>query len=187
MRVPLTEALDKALSDGALGVSVEADAPVTASLLTTSTDDRVLTVPGRRRPATEAATLLPVATAHHGQARQGGRRSRAARLSSRPTRPARPASRRTTPPGQRVLARRVSQQQGHTVPLDLPRGTAFVDVMPRGTPVRGAVLLSGDGATVIPLTELLTQGLVPADLARDSTLRPAERHPARRVDQSSRE
>jgi hypothetical protein len=33
--------------------------------------------------------------------------------------------------------------------------------VPQGTTVRGAVLLSGDGASVIPLHELLTQGLVP--------------------------
>ena len=65
--------------------------------------------------------------------------------------------------GKQLVHKTVASQQGHTVTVDLPRGTAFVHVVPKGTPVRGAVLVSGDtaGATVIPLTELLTQGLVP--------------------------
>ena len=44
----------------------------------------------------------------------------------------------------------------------LPRGTAFVRVVPQrhADPRRGASL-TGDGASVVPLHELLTQGLVP--------------------------
>jgi hypothetical protein len=38
--VPLSDELDKALRDGALGVSVVADAPLTASLVTTLDKDR---------------------------------------------------------------------------------------------------------------------------------------------------
>ena len=45
--------------------------------------------------------------------------------------------------------------------IDLPRGTAFLRVVPQGTVIRGAVLLTGDGASVVPLHELFTQGLVP--------------------------
>ena len=63
--------------------------------------------------------------------------------------------------GAKVLHRTVAEQQGRTVTVELPAGTTFVSVVPQGTPVRGAVVVSGDGATVIPLHELLTQGLVP--------------------------
>jgi hypothetical protein len=36
-----------------------------------------------------------------------------------------------------------------------------VDVVPLRTTVRGSVLVAGTGATVIPLHELLVEGLVP--------------------------
>ena len=45
VRVPLSAVLDKALGDGALGLSVVADEPLTASLVTTLDKDRVITVP----------------------------------------------------------------------------------------------------------------------------------------------
>ena len=46
--------------------------------------------------------------------------------------------------------------------VPLPKGTAFLRVTPQGTTIRGAVVLSGDGASVVPLHELLTEGLVPS-------------------------
>jgi hypothetical protein len=157
VRVPLSTELDKALRDGALGVSVEADEPITASLLTTLAKDRVLTVPDDDVRA-EAATLLPVVT---GPAAKQKRVSARLLLSADAAGSA--AVTAYDGSGTRVLRRTVPSERGHTVTVDLPGGTAFVRVVPRGTPVRGAVLVSGNalGATVIPLTELLTQGLVP--------------------------
>jgi len=157
VRVPLTAQLDKALRDGALGVSVEADGPLTASLLTSLATDRVLTVPDDGVTA-EAATLLPVVT---GAA--GGKDPVSARLLLSADAAGSAVVTASDASGARLLKRTVSSQQGRTVAVDLPRGTAFVHVEPRGTPVRGAVLVSRGalGATVIPLTELLTQGLVP--------------------------
>ena len=64
--------------------------------------------------------------------------------------------------GAKVLDRRVGQQQGQTTSVTLPPGSAFVRVVAQGTDVRGAVLMTGAGASVVPLDELLTQGLVPA-------------------------
>lgn len=155
VRVPLSDELAKALDDGALGVSVEADEPLTASLLTVLQDDRAITVPASEVRA-EAATLLPVPT---GRAAKQNPVAVRLLLSADAAGSARVTAYDAS--GERVLRRTVSSQQGHTVSLDLPRGTAFVHVEPRGTPVRGAVLLTGDGATVVPLTELLTKGLVP--------------------------
>jgi hypothetical protein len=157
VRVPLTAELGKALRDGALGVSVEADQPITASLLTSLPKDRVLTVPDDDVHA-EAATLVPVVTGPGAKKDQVSARlllSADAAGSAQVT--AYDAS------GEQLLSKTFASQQGHTVTVDLPRGTAFVHVTPQRTPVRGAVLVSGGtaGATVIPLTELLTQGLVP--------------------------
>ena len=44
-------------------------------------------------------------------------------------------------------------------------------VAPQGTEIRGAVVLTGDGASVIPLHELLTQGLVPQIRPQDVSTR----------------
>jgi hypothetical protein len=63
--------------------------------------------------------------------------------------------------GKQLREKRVAQQQGHTVAVALPQGTAFLRVVPQGTQVRGSVVVTGDGATVVPLHELLTRGLVP--------------------------
>jgi hypothetical protein len=157
IRVPLDTELAKALRDGALGVSVEADQPITASLLTTLAKDRVLTVPASGVVA-EAATLLPVVSG------PGAKKDQVtARLLLSADAAGSAAVTAYDTSGEELLSRTVASQQGHTAAVDLPRGTAFVHVVPRGTPVRGAVLVSGDGvgATVLPLTELLTQGLVP--------------------------
>ena len=61
-----------------------------------------------------------------------------------------------------LLDKRVGQQQGHTAAVALPKGTAFLQVTPEGTDVRASVMLAGNGAAVIPLHELLTEGLVPS-------------------------
>jgi hypothetical protein len=63
--------------------------------------------------------------------------------------------------GARVLHRTVGTQKGRTSSVSLPKGTALVDVVPQRTNVNGSVVVTGDGATVIPLHQLLVKGLVP--------------------------
>jgi hypothetical protein len=154
-QVSLGKVLDQALKDGALGVSVRADAPVTASLATSLAKDLVLTVPATD-VTVEAATLLPVA---QGRAAKQGQVTSTLELSADAAGSAVVTAYDVS--GKRVLHRTVAAQQGRTATVRLPGGAAFVQVEPRRTPVRGAVVVSGDGATVVPLTELLTQGLVP--------------------------
>jgi hypothetical protein len=155
--VSLTKVLAKALGDGAAGISVTADAPLAASVLTDLGTDEALTVPD---PAirVEAATLLPVAT-------PAGPGKKASPVSARLYVSADAAGAATVTAydasGTRLLDRRVGQQQGHTVEVALPAGTAYLRVVPQNTAIRAAVVLSGDGASVVPLRELLTQGLVP--------------------------
>ena len=151
--VPLSKALAGALDDGALGVAVEADGPVTGSVVTSLDDGRVVTVPDDV-VQDEAATLLPVATGK-GATPVRAQVLLAADSSGATTVTAYDAS------GKRVLRKRVAAQQGHTAVVALPRGAAYVEVVPTSTQVRGAVVLNGQGAAVIPLHELLTKGLVP--------------------------
>jgi uncharacterized protein DUF5719 len=151
--VPLTKALAKALRDGALGVAVEADGPVTGSVVTSLQDGRVLTVPDDA-VKDEAATLLPVASGK-GATPVQAKVLLSADSAGATTVTAYDAS------GQRVLRKRVAAQQGHTAVVQLPTGAAYVEVVPSSTQVHGAVVLTGKGAAVIPLHELLTQGLVP--------------------------
>lgn len=151
--VPLTKVLDQALGDGALGIAVTADGPLTASVLTDLGTDRVLTVPDEDVRA-QAATLLPVpagkgAQPVHAQVLLSADSAGSSLVTAYDVN------------GKELFRRRVAQQQGHTAVVPLPRGAAYVDVVPRGTVIRGAVALTGNGATVIPLDELLTKGLVP--------------------------
>ena len=151
--VSLTKVLTKALGDGAVGVEVTADGAVTASLLTDLGTDEAFTVaaPVIREGA---ATLLPVAPGKHAtpvtatlyvSADSAGAATVTAYDAS----------------GKKLLRKRVGEQHGHTSALRLPKGTAFLRVVPQSTQIRGAVLLTGDGASVVPLRELLTRGLVP--------------------------
>jgi hypothetical protein len=59
------------------------------------------------------------------------------------------------------MGRTVGVQQGRVESVELPRGTAFLELVPQRTTIRASVLVAGDGAAVVPLDELLTQGLVP--------------------------
>jgi hypothetical protein len=147
--VALTHVLADALRDGALGISVDADGPVTASVLTDLGNDRVITVPNDDIHE-QAATLVP--TAKNGVQAEVLLSADSAGSSLVTAYDA---------DGKQVLKKRVAQQQGHTAAVRLPRGAAYVDVVPDGTVVRGAVVVTGNGATVIPLDELLTKGLVP--------------------------
>ncbi len=153
IKVPLTRVLAQALKQGVAGISVEADAPVTASILTSLATDRVLTVPDDA-VRQEAATLLPVV-----KGRKGNQVSSTLYLSGEAAGSADVTAYDAA--GKRVLHTTVAQQQGRTVKVSLPAGTAFLRVVPHRTPVHGAVLVTGRGASVIPLHELLTRGLVP--------------------------
>jgi hypothetical protein len=163
--VSLTEVLNKAIADGALGVEVTADGPVTASLLSDLGTDEAITVPD---PVVrdEAATLLPVAATPDTSGKPGGPGTKAPTPVAATLLLAADAAGAATvtaydATGSRLLHQRVGQQQGHTVSVDLPAGTAYVRVVPSGTEIRAAVVVTGAGASVIPLGELLTRGLVP--------------------------
>jgi Family of unknown function (DUF5719) len=155
--VPLTKVLRKALADGAVGVEVTADAPVVASMLTKLETDAVVTVPDTEIRA-GAATLLPVvpATAPAKAGEPVGATvyisADAAGVVTVKTYGAR---------GRPLPDQRIGLQQGQTQAIKLPKGVAYVRLAPERTVIRAAVVVSGNGASVIPMHELLTEGLVP--------------------------
>lgn len=151
-QVSLTKVLAKALGDGAVGVQVTADAPILASLLSELGTDQAVTVPGEVIRS-EAATLLPVASAKETPV--------AATLYVTAASAGAATVTAYDADGKQLLHKRIGQQEGHTVAVELPRGAAYLSVTPEGTEIRGSVVLTGDGASVIPLHELLTEGLVP--------------------------
>lgn len=154
--VTLTKALAQALGDGAVGVAVTADGPITASLLTQLASDRALTVPDPTITH-EAATLLPTLPG------KGKKHTGATTATLHVAADAAGAARVTAydASGAKLTSRTVGLEQGRVAEVTLPRGTAFLDVVPQRTTIRASVLVAGDGATVVPLHELLTQGLVP--------------------------
>ncbi|MGC4111264.1 MAG: DUF5719 family protein [Nocardioides sp.] len=160
LSVSMTKVLGKALSDGALGIEVVADAPVTASVATQLDGDEALTVPD---PVVrhEAATLLPVAPT--APAKPGGKKPTPVTATLHLTAASAGAAQVTAydATGKQLLDQRVGTELGKVVKVLLPAGSAYLKVVPQGTELRGSVVLTGAGASVVPLGELLTQGLVP--------------------------
>jgi hypothetical protein len=151
----LTSELDQAVRDGAVGIAVQATAPITTSLRTDLAGDRVLTVPDIAF-SHEAATLLPLVTGNGAHLHQvTARVLLAADAVGSVTITAYDGS------GARVLHRTIGTQKGRTASIGLPKGAALVDVVPQVTNVTGSVVVTGDGASVLPLRELLVKGLVP--------------------------
>jgi hypothetical protein len=148
IRVPLSAILGAAVEDGALGVSVEATHPVTATLRSFVEGDVSHAIP---LPAVTDATqaILPkvspdgqVTVLLTGDA--VGSAEVLARLSGG---------------GKKVVA--VDLAPGRTAAVTLPPKAELVQVTPRGTAVRGAVVVEDGGATVIGLRDLVRTGLVP--------------------------
>jgi len=154
--VDLSKPLREALADGAVGIGIESEAPLTASLVTQLDGDRAITVPDATITH-EAATLLPVLPG------KGDRHRGATEATLHVAADAAGDARVTAydAEGQQLLSRTVGLQSGHVAAVELPAGTSFVDLRPQRTTVRAAVVVTGDGATVVPMHELLTQGLVP--------------------------
>ena len=142
----VTAALAKSLADGAVGLRVTADQPVTATLSSVYAGDRVLTVPDTEITTT-TGVLLP---------RSG---ARALLLSGTAAGVAH--LRAFTATGAAIALPDVELEKGRTVSTKLPANAALVEVTPERTSVTGAVLVTGQGGLVLPLRALLVNGLVP--------------------------
>jgi Family of unknown function (DUF5719) len=156
--VVLTKVLAQAMQDGAVGIEVTSTGPVTATLTTQLAHDRAITAPDVSF-SHEAALALPVGS-RPAKGGKGGPVLTADLVLSADAAGSGVVNAYSST-GTKLLHKVVAEQQGRTVTVRLPVGTAFVRVVPQRTPLWGAVVLSGNGAAVIPLHELLVRGLVP--------------------------
>jgi hypothetical protein len=144
--VSLDDVLAQAAEDGAIGVLVESDGPVTASLRQLVGDDLSLLTAAPAVSET-TAVVLPAGPKH---VLLGGAGSAAtATVTSYSAR------------GKQLDQQEVPLAPGAGADATLPDEAVLVTVTPTGSSVRAAVLLSGTGTAVVPLRELVLTGLVP--------------------------
>lgn len=145
-RVPLTSVLTAAIKDGALGIVVETTAPVTATLRSFVEGDLSHAVPGTRVSA-PTTVIVPggVQRLVLADADAVGAATVVARSVS----------------GEELATKRVELAPGRGSLVRLPEGAALLTITPQRTSVIGAVLLLGDGASVVRLHELARSDLIP--------------------------
>lgn len=143
--VTLTQVLRDQVADGALGLQVVSTEPVAATLRSVVEDDLVHAPPvtGSAGPMTAP---VPAGDAQLVLARAGG---------------AGVAVVAAYNGKERLSQERVELREGSGGRVDLPEGTRLVRVTPGRTDVAASVVVTGDGATVVPLGELVRRALVP--------------------------
>jgi hypothetical protein len=144
--VTLSSTVREQVRAGAIGLQVVSTHPVTSTLRSVVDGDLVHAQPVA---ASDAATtaLVPAGDAHVVLGRAGG--SGVAGVAAYDA------------DGKRLDQQKVELSDGSGGVVDLPRGTALVRVSPQRTDVAAAVVVKGDGATVVPLQALVRYGLVP--------------------------
>ncbi|GAB7004213.1 hypothetical protein JCM18899A_16850 [Nocardioides sp. AN3] len=147
-RVYLDDLMKADNAKDAIGLEVDADEPVTASLRSVVDGDLSVLTPGRRVFTATTAVLPP------------GRKQlvlAGADAVGVATVVARAAD------GRQLLEKRVSLQPDEGASLDLPDKAASVEVTPQRTALRGAMLVQDrGGSAVVRLRELVRSGAVPA-------------------------
>jgi hypothetical protein len=144
--VSLDDVLAQAAKDGALGVLVEASAPVASTLRQEVGGDLSLLSPAPVLDATTAA-VVPEGAKH--LLLGGPDAVGVATVTSYATQ------------GKQLDQQRVELEPEAGADVELPDRAALVTVTPERTSVRAAVLLTGAGTAVVPLRQLVLTGLVP--------------------------
>ncbi len=146
-RVTLTGSLLSAIRKGAVGLEVTSTAPVTATLRSFAEGD-----------LSHAVSGTPVSSGARVVVPQGPKQVvlAGAEAAGVVTVVAFSES------GERLASMRAEVGPGRGTVVKLPEKAVLVAVTPERTPVTGAVLVSGNGAAVVPLTELVRNGLIPA-------------------------
>jgi hypothetical protein len=143
--LPLTEQLRGRAAEGALGVELRATGPVTAGLASVVEGDRVLT-PVVERVGNPITSLVPPGGSS--LVLGGAERAGVAVVAAYDD-------------GKLLEEKRVELTEGSGGRVDLPDRTTLVRVTPRRTTVAAALVGTGNGATVLPLQELVRTALVP--------------------------
>lgn len=146
--VTLTSAVRQAVKDGAIGIVVTADAPVTSTVRSVIGDDLSHAVPVL--PSDQSTTaLVPAGTASVllGDAEAVGIATVEA----------------WTADGDALEEQRVELKPGQGAVVDLPRDAVLVRVTPRRTSVHAAAMVTAPrkGAAVVGFRELVTEALIP--------------------------
>jgi hypothetical protein len=145
--VTLTELLDQATEQGATGLLLESTGPVTANLRQLAGNDLSEVAPAAPL-ASETAALVPAGKARLLLADPAG--------VGLATVVALDAS------GAELATEEVELTPDTGATIALPEGTALVRVTPERTSVRAALLVTAaKGVAVVPLRDLLVDGLVP--------------------------
>lgn len=145
-RVALTDVLGSAVRDGTFGLQVDSTAPVTATLRSFVDGDLSHATAGTAFGRT-TAVVVP-----QGDKRlllAGAGRAGVVTVVARDD------------AGRQLARRRAELAPGRGTVVRLPAGATLVSVEPARTTVVGALEVSGRGATVVPLAELVRNGLVP--------------------------
>jgi hypothetical protein len=146
-RISVAAPVESALRDGGLGLELTSSGPVTASLRTVAGGDLAETVASTPLED-ETAAVLP-----------GGR---AQLLLAGATTEGTATVTGWTGSGRRVLRTSATVVPDRGTAVRLPPTVRLVTVDPHTTPLRAGVLVTGRGATVLPLGPLVRNGLVPA-------------------------
>jgi hypothetical protein len=144
--VSLDDVLVQAAKDGAIGLLVESNGPVTTSLRQFSGADLSLL---SAAPAVDAATAVVVPVGPKHLLLAGADAAGGATVTSYAAR------------GKQLDQQAVELGPDAGADLVLPDDAVLVTVTPQGTSVRAAVLLTGTGTAVVPLRELVLTSLVP--------------------------
>lgn len=145
-RILLSSQLRDASADGAYGVQVRATGPVTAALRTIAAGDVSHAVPGT------PVTARTVAVVPEGRKRVLLSDASAAGTVTVVARDA---------DGRELATETVEVTPGAGADIAVPGRAVLVEVTPERTSVLGAVLVTGDGATVVRLRDAVRDGLVP--------------------------
>ncbi|GAB6983912.1 DUF5719 family protein [Nocardioides pyridinolyticus] len=145
-RLTVGGALAQALQ-GATGLLVTTNEPVSTTLRTYVEGDLSHAVPD---PALTGAATVIVSEGEKQLLLAGAAGAGSVRVVAR------------TAAGKPLATRTVDVAPGRGYAVNLPSGAVLVTVSPSRTTVSGAVLATGDGTAVVPLTEPAMNGLVPA-------------------------
>jgi hypothetical protein len=142
----LTRQVRAAIKDGALGIEVTATGPVTAGSRAVVDDDLSLSAPAQ--PADSPMSLVvPPGRASVLLADASGVGTATVSSWNRA--------------GRQLGAKRLELKPGTGGEVRLPAGAALVRVTPQRTSVNAALMVTGNGATVVPFHELVNDALIP--------------------------
>ena len=144
--VSLDDVLAQAAKDGAIGLLVESNGPVTTTLRQFAGADLSLLTAA---PAIDLASAVVVPAGPKHLLLAGADAAGGATVTSYSAR------------GKQLDQQEIELAPDAGADVALPDEAVLVTVTPQGTSVRAAALLSGTGTAVVPLRELVLTGLVP--------------------------